>query len=178
MPYPSKTLSENVEPMIRSMIAAAGIALASCTAVPAPPPPPPPTAGAVQTIRYETGPCFGACPVYVLTVRSDGTGTFEGRQHTAVIGTREFTFTPQQFAAFHGRIEPYLPAHGERRIAEPGCTSIATDLPSVDILVTQKGPQQHLYAYYGCDMDKNQAMFESLESAPDALPIRHLIRQG
>lgn len=125
----------------------------------------------MQTIRYETGPCFGACPVYVLTVRSDGTGTFEGRQHTAVQGVREFTLTPAQFADFRARLEPYRPV-GQRRLSTgPECNGrVATDLPSVEISWTQKGPQSRLYAYYGCDMEGNAAMFEALQNAPKALP--------
>lgn len=160
--------------MTRGIITAIALALSGCAATPAQNPPPP-TAGMAQTIRYETSQCFGVCPVYVLTVRSDGTGTFEGKQHTAVVGTRAFNFTPQQFAEFRSRIEPYLPAGGERRIAEPNCTSIATDLPSVDITVTQKGPQQHLYVYYGCDMERNEAMFKALQEAPMVLPVREFI---
>jgi hypothetical protein len=154
--------------MIRGLVAAVALAASACAAQVGNPPPP--TAGTVEAIRYETSQCFGVCPVYVLTVRSDGSGTFEGIRHTAVTGTRNFTVTRQQYSAFRSRIEPFLPAQGERRIAEPNCTSIATDLPSVDITVTQKGPQRHLYIYYGCDMDRNEAMFEALRKAPEALP--------
>ncbi|HEY0326511.1 MAG TPA: DUF6438 domain-containing protein, partial [Allosphingosinicella sp.] len=41
-----------------------------------------------ESISYETGPCFGACPVYRVTVSPDGTGTVEGRRVTAVTGER------------------------------------------------------------------------------------------
>ena len=144
------------------------VLMAGCAA--APPSYPPPTAGSVETIRYETGPCFGMCPVYVLTVRSDGTGTFEGRQHTAVEGVRDFTVSPAQFAEFRARLAPYRPV-GERRIAEQNCgRMVAPDLPSVEITWTAKGPQSRLYVYYGCDMERNAAMFEALRRAPEAIP--------
>ena len=84
--------------MIRALLVIAAASLAACTA--AAPPPPPPTAGMVETIRYETGPCFGACPVYTLTVSSDGRGVFEGRRHTAVAGIRNFAASPAQYAEF------------------------------------------------------------------------------
>lgn len=137
--------------------------------------PAPPTAGTVQTIRYETGPCFGTCPVYAVTVSSDGQGIFDGKQSTAVTGTRGFAVTAEQFEAFRSRLAPYRP-NGERLVAPPNCSGReATDLPSVDIVWTGKGPRSHLYAYYGCDMEGNRAMFEALERAPDALPIEGFI---
>ena len=140
--------------------------LAGCAAAP-----PPPTAGTVETIRYETGPCFGMCPVYVLTARSDGTATFEGKRDTAVQGTRDFAITPAQYANFRSRLQPYRPT-GERRLtAGEECNGrVATDLPSVDITWTAKGPQSRLIAYYGCDMEGNAVMFEALRRAPEALP--------
>ena len=70
-----------------------GPALAGCTT----------TAGAVgeaevESIVYETGPCFGACPVYRLTVGRDGSALFEGRRFTAVTGERRFSVTPAQYS--------------------------------------------------------------------------------
>ena len=158
--------------MKRAMTAAGILFLSGCaTANEAPPP----TAGSVQTIRYETGPCFGPCPVYAVTVSSDGRGMFEGKAHTAVSGTQEFAVTAEQFADFRGRLAPYRP-QGERRIAPPDCGGMeATDLPSVDITWTQKGPQSHLYAYYGCNMEANEAIFDALREAPEALPIAGFI---
>jgi len=131
-----------------------------------------------DSIRYETGPCFGVCPVYAVTVRPDGTGTFEGKRFTAVTGTREFTLSKAEYDAFAARIAPYRPASGEVRYApgEPNCQQTATDLPSVDIRWTRAiGDSQGLYFYFGCDMDMNQDMAEALGNAPDELPIKELI---
>jgi hypothetical protein len=132
---------------------------------------PPPTAGTVETIRYETGRCFGTCPVFVLTARSDGTATFEGKQFTAVQGVRDLSITPAQYAEFRNRLQPYRPP-GERRLSmDAECNGrVATDMPSVDVTWTAKGPQAHLYVNYGCDMERNAAMFEALRQAPDAIP--------
>lgn len=155
---------------MRAMIVAGLMAVAGCSAAPHAYPPPP-TAGMIETIRYETGPCFGACPVYVLTVRSDGTGTFGGKQHTAVQGVRDFTITPAQYSDFRGRLQPYRPSGDRRFSTGPECNGrVATDLPSVEISWSAKGPQSRLYAYFGCDMEGNAAMFEALRRAPEALP--------
>lgn len=161
--------------MMRAIVAAAALIVASC-AVTSADTPPPPTAGTVETIRYETGPCFGACPVYVVEVSSNGLGVFAGRQHTAVIGERMFAVTPRQYAEFRRRLEPYRPPGEERRVAEPNCGGVvATDLPSVEISWSAKGPQQRLYVYYGCDMERNAAMFRALQEAPEVLPIEELV---
>jgi hypothetical protein len=155
---------------MRRIGVAAFALLGACSTVPESVPPPP-TAGTVETIRYETGRCFGTCPVFVLTARSDGTATFEGKQFTAVQGVRELTISPASYAEFRNRLQPYRP-EGERRLStEAECNGrVATDMPSVDITWTAKGPQQHLYVHYGCDMERNAAMFEALRRAPEALP--------
>jgi Domain of unknown function (DUF6438) len=138
----------------------------------------PPAAALDETIRYETGPCFGACPVFSITVRPDGAGVFEGRRFTAVTGTRRFQATPAQLAAFAARLAPYRPARGELRY-EPGtprCPRPVTDLPSVDIRWTGAGRAAgHLYFYFGCDPAAHKAMADALGNAPDALPVAALI---
>ena len=131
-----------------------------------------------DSITYETGPCFGACPVYSVTVRPDGSGMFTGKNFTAVTGTRAFKLTPDQYRAFAAKLAPYRPESGEVRIShgDPRCTQVATDLPSVDILWTRAiGDSQRLYYYFGCDMDKNAAMAEALGNAAEELPIEELV---
>lgn len=150
-----------------------GLAVAGCTGIipgggPAPLPAP------RQAISYETGPCFGACPVFSFTVRSDGTGVFDGKRFTAVAGTRGFRVTPEQFRAFAAALAPYRPASGELRIA-PGtdrCAQVATDLPSTTVHWTGERSAQgeRLHFYHGCDMEQNARMADALGNAPDLLP--------
>lgn len=146
-------------------------------------PAPPPTAEAPvpivrgEMLRYTTSPCFGACPVYTVTVRPDGTGTFEGQRHTAVTGVRDFRVTPAQYEAFLARLAPYRPRSGTVRIApgEPGCGQAATDLPSVEVQWDGRAGHRALSYYFGCDRERNQRMADALGSAPDLLPIASLI---
>ena len=140
----------------------------------------PPASVGMERITYETGPCFGACPVYRISVSSDGTGVFTGIRHTEVIGERKFTITPAQFLAFREQLTPYLPAEGERlyQHGTPLCAQVATDLPSVDILWSRderRRKSSRLYFYYGCDMEKNAPLGEALGNAVDALPVGELI---
>lgn len=130
------------------------------------------------SISYETGPCFGACPVYKVTVNADGSGVFEGRRFTAVEGHRSFRVTPGQYARLVAHLEPLRPASGSRRYSGEACAMMATDLPSAD--VTWEGPAgaQQLYFYHGCDMEKNRPIAERLNAVPDLLPIGEFIRTG
>jgi len=132
--------------------------------------------GRLESISYETGPCFGACPVYTVTVNRDGNGLFEGRRFTAVEGERRFTLTPAQFDAFARQLEPLRPASGEQRYSGEMCGVMATDLPSADVRWRgSDGAEQHLYFYFGCDMERNRAIADRLRAAPDLLPIDALI---
>jgi hypothetical protein len=155
------------------MMIAALATLAGCTTTGAAEPP-----QAAETIRYETGPCFGACPVYAVMVSSDSIGTFEGKRFTAVTGEQSFTLTPAQFADFRARLQPYRPTAGERRIVsgEPDCGSMITDQASASVS-WQGGsvPPASLSLYYGCAAPALAAMNAALRSAPEALPIAAMI---
>ena len=129
-----------------------------------------------ESISYETGPCFGACPVYKVTVRPDGTGTFEGRRFTSVTGERRFTLTPAQYRAFAAELAPLRPREGSVRLSGEACRQMATDLPSAEVTwFSQIGNSQSYYFYYGCDMEANRPIAERLSRAPTLLPIREMI---
>jgi uncharacterized protein DUF6438 len=130
------------------------------------------------TISYETGPCFGACPIYRVTVNADGSGVFEGRRWTRAEGNRSFRVTAQQYQRLVAHLEPLRPASGSIRYSGEACESMATDLPSAE--VTWEGPAgaQQLYFYHGCDMEKNRPIAERLNAVPDLLPIGEFINAG
>lgn len=155
----------------RSWIAAGLLGLASCTTIPASGAP----ADAPDSISYETGPCFGACPVYRVTLYADGRGTFEGRRFTAVEGERSFRATPDQFRAFSAHLAPVRPASGSVRHAGENCAMTATDMPSAEVRWRSTAGEQSLYFYFGCDMERHRALAERLRAAPALLPIAEMI---
>lgn len=129
-----------------------------------------------ESISYETGPCFGACPVYRVTVSPDGTGTFEGRRFTAVTGERSFRITPDQYRAFAAQLAPLRPAEGSVRMSGEACRQMATDLPSAEVTwFSPIGNSQSYYFYHGCDMERNRAIADRLTEAPRLLPIQAMI---
>lgn len=164
--------------MPRVTMVLATIGLAGCAAVGAPPIGQP-VAIESETIRYETAPCFGTCPVYAVTIAPDGKGTFEGQRFTAVTGIREFQATPAAYRAFAAKLAPYRPREPEAlyQMGTPLCGGpMVSDMPSVDVVWSEaSGARHHLNLYYGCG---SQAMREALRSAPDALPIAAFIKPG
>jgi hypothetical protein len=145
---------------------------ALAVAMPAPPRRP---AAPVQSITYETGPCFGACPVYRLTINSTGSGTFEGLRFTRVTGMRAFRFRPADYQAFARALAPLRPARGSVRYTGERCRAMATDMPSTEVTWRDRRGPQTLYFYFGCDMQRNRAIAERLRAAPQRLPIGDFI---
>ena len=157
---------------MRMALAIGAVLLASgCATVPDGP-----VAIETDSISYTTGPCFGTCPMYTVSIRPDGSGTFEGRRFTAVTGTRAFRATPEQYRAFAAHLAPLRPAEGAVRLSGEACASQATDLPSAEVTwFSQIGNSQSYYLDFGCDRERNQAARERLQSAPALLPIADLI---
>jgi hypothetical protein len=46
------------------------------------------------TITLERTICFGTCPAYAVTIRDDGTVSYEGREHTRVSGKQTWKIDP------------------------------------------------------------------------------------
>ena len=114
--------------------------------------------------------------MFKVTVRPDGTGTFEGRRFTRVEGERNFTLTPAQYRAFEAQLAPLRPREGSVRLSGEACAQMATDLPSAEVTwFSQIGNSQSYYFYYGCDMEKNAAIAERIRRAPSLLPIADMI---
>jgi hypothetical protein len=111
-----------------------------------------------------------------VEVRSDGKAMFEGRAHTAVVGRRDFTVTPAQFADYRRRLAPYRP-NGERLLDGAHCPGpVATDMPSIDVRWSGAGRADRLVLYLGCDPQKNSELFDAVGRAPEVLGITAWVR--
>lgn len=139
------------------------------------PMPSPADTAAPLSIRYETGPCFGRCPSFTVTVNDSGEGVFNGTRFTAVTGERRFTATPEQFRAFRQTLAPLRPdGEADYRMGSKLCPHAATDQASVDVRWTQGTRTDHLYYYFGCDM-QDRSKREQLRAAVRELPLQDLI---
>ena len=57
----------------------------------------------VEMIRLEKGRCLGACPVYSVTIKSDGTFRYEGKENVKMVGKYKGTVSKwsyNQLASF------------------------------------------------------------------------------
>jgi hypothetical protein len=161
-----------------AIIALGALALSGCVKPSGGPGPGKPVPIEGDSVRYETGPCYGRCPVYAVTVHPDGTGVFEGKRFTAVTGEKPFTLSRAQYDAFVAKLAPYRPESGQVRYApgQQNCQPAATDASSVNITWTRAiGDSQGLYFYYGCRAPANLAIGQALGEASEALPIQDLI---
>lgn len=145
------------------LITVGAFGLASCVGIPGAPPAP-------ETIRYATGPCLGPCPVYVVTVSSDGVGMYDGRSNVLVEGRKTFAISNDEFEQFKAALAPYRPT-GNAEYRGANCTSQATDLPSVEVAWRDGKRQDILHVDFGCDMEANRAMIDTLATAPAYLPL-------
>jgi hypothetical protein len=148
------------------------IAILLAAAAPAAPAAAQPARNAPESITYRSGACFGRCPIYEVTVRSDGHATFNGINFTTVRGTRDFRVTPAQYRAFARHLTPIRPVRGSVDYNGSRCRVMATDMPSADVTWRSRRGEQRLHFYYGCDPEKNRALSRRLRSAPDLLPIQ------
>ncbi|HEU5041658.1 MAG TPA: DUF6438 domain-containing protein [Gemmatimonadales bacterium] len=103
-------------------------------------------------VALERGPCFGACPVYSLTITAGGQVRFVGTRYTAQAGEATATIPAE-------RVDSLLTELGEggyfefAEVYEPGapaCGRSATDSPSATTRVVLDGRTKEIRHYYGC----------------------------
>lgn len=132
-----------------------------------------------DTISIAVGPCFGACPVYSVTVTPDGSGLLEPRRFTAVPGETRFTVTVAQYRRLGSSLAAFRPAAGEERRIGHGenCDRFATDMP--DYAITWRrgdGKDASLDFQSGC-MDARYARLRAaLAAMPETLQIEPMLK--
>ncbi len=155
------------------------LALTSCTTTSGnrPAPASPPTDGIV----YETGPCFGTCPVYRVAVTQHLPINFDGKRFTAVTGERMVSLSAERsFEAYYEVLELLRPYRPDGAVTyapgEVNCRNAPTDMPSVTVewISTSAQKFDRLSFYYGCAA-ANPELAAALRKVPDLLPIADLI---
>lgn len=87
-----------------------------------------------ESIAVSVGPCFGFCPVYDVTLRSDGLVSFTGTRHTAVLGKRTRRGAPSLYGDLKTELAPFRPADGET--ATIACAAAISDTSTYTITWT------------------------------------------
>ena len=94
----------------------------------------------ISEVSIQHTPCYGPCPVYTLTLKSDGTATFVGVAHVTKIGT---------YTAQFGGFDRLGQAITARRFQELNTryTSLATDLSHTITTVVLDGKRKAVDNY-------------------------------
>jgi hypothetical protein len=103
-------------------------------------------------VTLERTPCFGTCPVYLVTASRTGAIRFEGRAHVSHPGSAagripqarlDSLLTELEAAGYFDFEDQYVPG-------SPACGNAATDLPTVTTSVTVHGRSKRIEHYRGC----------------------------
>ena len=150
---------------VRHLLLPAVLSLAACAA-----PPAAPTPSASDQISMTRGPCFGACPMYTVTVWGDGRVQFEGDRFVAQTGARSKTIDAAAVAGLFALADEIgffdLPAD-ITPANEPACGSAWTDMPSAETAIVWSDRDHTVNHYHGCP--KAPAGLTSFEERIDAV---------
>lgn len=110
------------------------------------------TSPVIDRITLKRTACYGACPVYTVTIKNGGIVLFKGKEHvqkegrsTSTITAREWTFLVAALrqANFFTLQDRYV-------TKADGCTTVVTDSPSLIITVERASKQKQVVYYQGC----------------------------
>ena len=114
--------------------------------------PEPPAAAPIEAVTMHRSACYGRCPVYAVTVKSDGAVLIQGLEHVKGGGDLTQRISPARVAELAKAIDEigYWTWKSQYLSQEDGCTAVATDHPGVDIEVRRGGATKRVSYYYGC----------------------------
>lgn len=128
-------------------------------------------------ISYESHGCYGSCPVYRVTVRSDGSADYVGRDHVLVRGKRRLHMGADRFRRLADYLAPIKPARGS--IPSAGVECNVNDGPTRSVQwVGADGARQGLCAGSHNELPDPNLTYERLNKAPALLPIEGLVGPG
>lgn len=146
------------------------LVLAACAANPdADAPPPESQTRERGAITLEETPCFGFCPVYVMTLNSDGSYILNGGQHARTEGVQEGELDPAAYdrAASALRKADFADRPKEIVMGEPSCKTPHTDAQTAIITWERPEGTKQVRFYKGCDLPAMETAVESLRAAMD-----------
>lgn len=110
-----------------------------------------PDSAAFRQVTLERTPCFGACPVYRVTIRADGRVAYEGEQWVEVDGTREGRADPEWLARLEKMLAGFAVDPGQYQYGKPACGQFMTDMPGARITIVRRSGNEQRYSYNeGC----------------------------
>jgi hypothetical protein len=118
----------------------------------------------IDSITLERTWCNGTCPIYTVTVRRDGTVTYDGEEYVKVRGHRSRRLSSEQFQQLVHEIQRigFFKLKDEYMDKEhpDGSFETVTDLPSAITTVRAGKTRKRIKNYYGGP--ESLAEFENL----------------
>ena len=96
-------------------------------------------------VTLERGACFGSCPVYTVTIYTDGTVVFEGERFVDVEGEQTTTIEPEVVQQLVDGFE----AAGYFEWEDEYTEMTVSDLPTIITSVTRDGETKQITRYAG-----------------------------
>jgi hypothetical protein len=114
----------------------------------------PTDAPADTVIALERGACERRCAVYSVTIRGDGSVTYEGRHYVRTTGTKRSRISPAAVAELAAAFE----AEGYYRLADQygmagsteGCTELRSDAPIAKTSIVSGGRTKTVAHHHRC----------------------------
>src|SRR5690606_33258468 len=96
-------------------------------------------------VTLERGACFGTCPIYKVTIYTDGTVVYEGERFVETEGTHTTTIEPEVVQQLIEGFEAAGYFDWEDEYTEMN----VTDLPTIITSVTRDGETKRITRYTG-----------------------------
>ena len=127
------------------------------------------SAGSEDQITLERTACFGTCPAYKLTIKSDGSVIFEGERFTKTTGVAHGSISPADFRSLVNEFEKinYFSLADAYTPGTKECPRRITDLPSANTSIRLNGKSKSVAHYHGCGTEGVLQKLTALEDKID-----------
>jgi len=112
-------------------------------------------------ITLERTVCYGPCPIYKVTITSNGTVTFEGRQNVKVKDIVKGHISREDVGSLIAAFEAasYFTLNDSYQTQKDGCPEVWTDNPSAITSIRINGKTKTISHYYGCQTGGGTAIY-------------------
>lgn len=140
-------------------------------------------------IKLERSSCFGACPVYSVSIDAKGSVTYEGKKFVRVGGRQTDQIPVSRVAELVATVDRirFFELDDQYRFIRnaDGTTTAVTDLPTTLVTVTRGGQTKQIEDYIGAPESLQQLEKEVDEAARtkrwislDQATLRQMVRDG
>lgn len=129
-----------------------------------------------EQIVISMGPCFGFCPVYMVSLSPDGLVRFDGLRHTAVTGPQTRTVPRSTYEEVRLAIAPLRPSTGAER--EWPCPQRPTDTSQLTLeWLDDQGHRTVLRYGKGCPTADGEMIERLVDHQLEVLGVAEWARQ-